>query len=184
MVLYVWKYLSCYDPLMCCSVSVIWFLHPIVMYKRSKNSMPHEMTEHWTTALPKLALAYCVQWDTESPKTIPEPGCQGHTVCSGTPNHLKPYLNLVAQCVYERFLCTGDTHSYFRYSITTWASSVDVNLLYHKDVRSAIFCSLYDEKVSDSLQMETIWNKDGYSSTVDIWHHWGYDFAIIAAAKL
>ena len=132
MVLYVWKYLSCYDPLMYCSVSLIWFLHPTVMFKRSKSSMAHEMTEHWTTALPKLALqpgAYCVQLDTESPKTIPEPGC---TMCIW-------YMNLVAQCVYETFilspmrregrggvLCTGDTHSYFRYSITTWASSVDV----------------------------------------------------------
>ena len=50
-------------------------MHATVIYEISQNSMAHELTEHWTTPLPKLALqprAYCVQWDTEPPKTIPQ----------------------------------------------------------------------------------------------------------------
>jgi len=81
----VWKYLSCYDPLMYCSVSLIWFLHPTVMFKRSKSSMAHEMTEHWTTALPKLALqpgAYCVQLEIGQLHYRNLRCSQGHTVCS------------------------------------------------------------------------------------------------------
>ena len=104
MVLDVWKYLSCYDPLMYCSVSLIWFLHPTVLTKRSKSSMAHEMTEHRTTALPKLALqpgAYCVKLEIGQLHFRNLRCSQGHTVCSWTPNHPKPYLNLVAQCVYD-----------------------------------------------------------------------------------
>ena len=31
-------------------------MHATVIYEISQNSMAHELTEHWTTPLPKLAL--------------------------------------------------------------------------------------------------------------------------------